>query len=136
MKTFKWTVPEPKLSYVEKREGKENAEEIIEGLKYEPANWWERRVLEKINESESCASVAPPLLFTLFSTFVIGAREGEEPYLWILWVITLLLVVEKFQFRATKKIILKLNETNLKSEPDDADNPCNPPRNSKNQPDD
>ena len=113
MKTFKWTVPEPKLSAVEKKI--EISEEIIEGLDYEPANWWERRVLERITESDSWWSVAPVLFISLFYTFIIGTPEGEELYLWILWVIALITVFEKFQFRATKQIILKQNDQNQKS---------------------
>ncbi|PXA02840.1 hypothetical protein DDZ13_15035 [Coraliomargarita sinensis] len=142
MKTFRWTIPTPSLSGVEKREHRlyERKKGIkAQGSKYdtievEPLDWRERWALYKLNKNRTLWPVIWVVPYVGFLTFIWHDHEDLQPALILLWVIAFLVVEDCIESMGIRSVIARLNPK--VSDQDDADNPCNPPQNSKNQQDD
>ncbi|MDQ8209728.1 hypothetical protein QEH52_19575 [Coraliomargarita sp. SDUM461003] len=116
MKTFRWAIPEPELSSIEKhqhrsyekRKGIKSNSIELDDLGVTPLNWRERWVLKGLRKKRSLWSAVPSILYAVMFTFLLSGHEEQKPMIWIFWIIAFLVIRETIESMAIRDILLRL----------------------------
>jgi hypothetical protein len=124
MKTFRWAIPEPDLSDIEKRQhrnyekkkGIEAEPTIYDDIGVEPQDWRERWALYNLRKQKSLWSASWVIVYALFITFVNQGNRTMEPFVWLIWIIVFFVISETIRGMAIRNIIARLKAE--RSDPD------------------
>jgi hypothetical protein len=124
MKTFRWTIPEPELSSVEKhqhrsyekKKGITSVSIEFENLGVTPLNWRERWALKGLRKKRTLWSAFPAIAYAVIFTYLLYGHEEHKPMIWIFWIIALFAIRETIESMAIRDILLRLKTE--RSDPD------------------